>query len=93
MKFCVFFRYLYLIKTKFGVEAEMLVEEFLRKGFDSASQVIVRAASRLKETRQGLYLYRKKYLVIKIYCFHHEILHNLFLHYFKLEGLWRDLFK
>ncbi|XP_034239902.1 DNA-directed RNA polymerase III subunit RPC3 [Thrips palmi] len=46
-------RYLYLIKTKFGVEAEMLVEEFLRSGYDSASKVILRAASRLKETRPG----------------------------------------
>lgn len=46
-------RYLYLIKTKFGVEAEMLVEEFLRSGYDSASGVIVRAASRLKETKRG----------------------------------------
>ena len=43
------------MKTKFGVESEMLVEEFLQKGFDSASQVLLRAAARLKETRQGLY--------------------------------------
>lgn len=46
-------RYLYLIKTKFGVEAEMLVEEFLRSGFASASQVIVKTAARLRESNKG----------------------------------------
>ncbi|KAE8750255.1 hypothetical protein FOCC_FOCC003063 [Frankliniella occidentalis] len=46
-------RYLYLIKSKFGVEAETLVEEFLRVGFDSASRLIVKAATRLQESQKG----------------------------------------
>ncbi|KAJ1525724.1 hypothetical protein ONE63_008932 [Megalurothrips usitatus] len=45
-------RYLYLIKTKFGVEAEMLMEEFLKAGFGSASRIIIRAATRLKEKKE-----------------------------------------
>ncbi|GFG33248.1 hypothetical protein Cfor_04556 [Coptotermes formosanus] len=43
-------RYLLLMKTQYGDEAEILVEEILRQGQDTASSVIIRAAARLKET-------------------------------------------
>ncbi|PNF18354.1 DNA-directed RNA polymerase III subunit RPC3 [Cryptotermes secundus] len=43
-------RYLLLMKTQYGDEAEMLVEEILRRGQDTASSVIIRAATRLKES-------------------------------------------
>ncbi|XP_049835779.1 DNA-directed RNA polymerase III subunit RPC3-like isoform X1 [Schistocerca gregaria] len=43
-------RYLLLIKTRFGDEAEMIVEETLRVGQDTASSIIIKAATRLKET-------------------------------------------
>jgi len=41
------------MKTQYGDEAEMLVEEILRQGQDTASSVIIRAATRLKETLKG----------------------------------------
>ena len=47
------YRYLLLMKTQYGDEAEMLVEEILRQGQDTASSVIIRAATRLKETLKG----------------------------------------
>jgi hypothetical protein len=47
------FRYLLLVKTQYGDEAEMLVEEILRRGQDTASSVIIRAATRLKESLKG----------------------------------------
>lgn len=41
------------MKTQYGDEAEMLVEEILRRGQDTASSVIIRAATRLKESLKG----------------------------------------
>lgn len=41
------------MKTQYGDEAEMLVEEILRRGQDTASFVIIRAATRLKESLKG----------------------------------------
>jgi hypothetical protein len=41
------------MKTQYGDEAEMLVEEILRRGQDTASSVIIRAAARLKESLKG----------------------------------------
>jgi hypothetical protein len=41
------------MKTQYGDEAEMLVEEILRQGQDTASSVIIRAATRLKDTLKG----------------------------------------
>ena len=52
--FSPFSRYLLLVKTQFGDEAEMLVEEILRQGQDIASRVIIRAAARLKDTLKGI---------------------------------------
>nr|CAD7199031.1 unnamed protein product [Timema douglasi] len=45
-----FSRYLLLIKTRYGDEAEILVEEILRRGQDTASSVILQAFSRLNNT-------------------------------------------
>ncbi|CAG2066620.1 unnamed protein product, partial [Timema podura] len=44
------YRYLLLIKTRYGDEAEILVEEILRHGQDTASGVILQAFSRLNNT-------------------------------------------
>jgi hypothetical protein len=41
------------VKTQYGDEAEILVEEILRRGQDTASCVIIRAAARLKESLKG----------------------------------------
>jgi hypothetical protein len=41
------------MKTQYGDEAEMLIEEILRHGLDTASRVIIRAARRLKESLKG----------------------------------------
>jgi hypothetical protein len=41
------------MKTQYGDEAEMLIEEILRRGQDTASSVIIRAATRLKESLKG----------------------------------------
>lgn len=42
-------KYIKLIKTKFGEEAEILVEELLLKGSATASELILKTASRLKD--------------------------------------------
>ncbi|XP_063227901.1 DNA-directed RNA polymerase III subunit RPC3 isoform X2 [Bacillus rossius redtenbacheri] len=41
------------MKTRYGNEAEILVEEILRKGQDTASAVILRASERLKNTTEA----------------------------------------
>ncbi|XP_021921270.1 DNA-directed RNA polymerase III subunit RPC3 isoform X2 [Zootermopsis nevadensis] len=61
-------RYLLLMKTQYGDEAEMLIEEILRQGKDTASRVIIRAATRLKESlkveKVCLVTLRDKFLVL-----------------------------
>jgi hypothetical protein len=41
------------MKTQYGDEAEMFVEEILRQGQDTASHVIIRTTTRLKESLKG----------------------------------------
>lgn len=45
-------RYMLLVKTLYGDEAEILVEELLRSGYDKASSIVVRATTRLKEIKK-----------------------------------------
>lgn len=46
-------KYIKLIKTKFGEEAEILVEEVLLKGCATASELILKTASRLKDNKDA----------------------------------------
>ncbi|KAK7873452.1 hypothetical protein R5R35_011803 [Gryllus longicercus] len=46
-------RYMLLVKTLYGDEAELLIEELLRSGSEKASSIIVRATTRLKEIKKG----------------------------------------
>ncbi|KAK7870294.1 hypothetical protein R5R35_011803 [Gryllus longicercus] len=45
-------RYMLLVKTLYGDEAELLIEELLRSGSEKASSIIVRATTRLKEIKK-----------------------------------------
>lgn len=49
----VVFRYLFIIKTLYGDESEMLLEVLLNYGQSSASELIFRALKRLNETAEG----------------------------------------
>ncbi|XP_043236107.1 DNA-directed RNA polymerase III subunit RPC3-like [Amphibalanus amphitrite] len=43
-------RFLLLIKTRFGVEQEVILDELLRQGQDSAFQLVVRVTKRINES-------------------------------------------
>nr|CAG4634746.1 EOG090X04YD [Alona affinis] len=46
-------KYLYLMKVKYGDQAEILLEVLLNQGQDNASHVIFQAANRLREAESG----------------------------------------
>ena len=45
-----------MIKSSFGDEAEMLLEELISQGQSSASNLIFRASKRLLEAMEGIYI-------------------------------------
>jgi hypothetical protein len=47
--FIVFVRYMYFVKTFCGDEAEMMLEEVLKNGYERASQIIVKTYQRLQQ--------------------------------------------
>lgn len=44
-----FLRYMYLVKSLHGDEAEMMLEELLRQGFETASKIIVKTFQKLQQ--------------------------------------------
>ena len=46
-------RFLLLIKTRFGVEQEVILDELLRQGQDSAFELVVRVTKRINESLEG----------------------------------------
>lgn len=83
--FC--YRYILQIRTRIDVESSMLLEEILRYGSDTATNVILRVSKRISEGKHSILLIKKCVLFIGLHDPQFSII-NFLINELKKQFKW-----